>query len=409
MIQNPVRVQGVSKKFCRSLKRSLLYATADIARESLGLTRPPGLRRGEFYAVDDVSFEVGPGEIFGLIGRNGSGKTTLLKIIGGISRPDKGQINVCGRVAPLIALGAGFSPVLSGRENIYINMAILGLTPAEIRKEFDNIVDFSELAHAIDAPVQTYSSGMQARLGFACAIHTRPDIMLVDEILAVGDIGFRKKCYQRIAQLKKDGAAILVVQHNILAMAGLCDRALFMEEGKPILLGPAEIVAQKMETVDASSDGAFHRHEWTQGVTTTEPKITRVSWELPEGQTTLRTGRSATLRIEVANVAQHRESGYASFLIRKSSIEDPIMITGTSREQRARPALRDGRLVYFLQMDPLCLPPGNYSMKASFYNDGFMLDGVEGCAFRIVADAPLNGTFLQPHRWLSENGNEKTI
>ena len=185
-------VKGISKKFCRDLKRSLLYGVQDIASELTGTRdKTETLRQKEFWALNNVSFELRRGDALGLIGPNGSGKTTLLRIISGLIRPDTGSCEVKGRLAPLIALGAGFIPILTGRENVYTNMSILGLSKHEIDQRFQDVLDFADIGDAIDTPVQSYSSGMAARLGFASAIHTEPDILLIDEVLAVGDAKFK--------------------------------------------------------------------------------------------------------------------------------------------------------------------------------------------------------------------------
>jgi lipopolysaccharide transport system ATP-binding protein len=203
MVESPVvEVEQVSKKFCRRLRYSLWYGLVDLGAE---LTAQNGngelrLRHAEFLAVDDVSFELRRGECIGLIGHNGAGKSTLLKMLNGLVRPDKGKITMRGRVGALIELGAGFSPILTGRENVYINGAVLGFSKSEIDAKFDEIIDFAELDDAIDAPVQTYSSGMYVRLGFAVAAQLNPDIFLIDELLAVGDTGFRMKCFSASAR-----------------------------------------------------------------------------------------------------------------------------------------------------------------------------------------------------------------
>jgi len=234
-----VEVEQVSKKFCRRLRYSLWYGLTDLAAE---LTARNGkddlqLRQAEFLAVDDVSFELRPGECIGLIGHNGAGKSTLLKMLNGLIRPDRGRITMRGRVGALIELGAGFSPVLTGRENIYINGAVLGFSKQEIDAKFDEIVDFAELYDAIDAPVQTYSSGMYVRLGFAVAAQLNPDILLIDEILAVGDVAFRMKCFQYILDLKSGGKTIVVVSHNMIDINRVCDRIVVMDGGKKIFDG----------------------------------------------------------------------------------------------------------------------------------------------------------------------------
>ena len=181
------------------------------------------LRPGEFWAVSDVSFELKRGECLGLIGDNGAGKTTLLKMLNGLIKPDQGRIEMRGRVGALIALGAGFNPILTGRENIYVNGSVLGLTKKEIDAKFDEIVDFSGMEEFIDTPVQSYSSGMQVRLGFAVATAIEPNILLIDEVLAVGDMAFRIKCYNRIGRLQKNAATILVT-HDMSYLSTVCNR-----------------------------------------------------------------------------------------------------------------------------------------------------------------------------------------
>jgi len=231
-----VKVERVSKKFCRRLRHSLWYGLADLAAELMARDRNGGLtlRDAEFLAVDDIGFELRPGECLGLIGHNGAGKSTLLKMLNGLVRPDQGRITLCGRVGALIELGAGFSPILTGRENIYINGALLGFTKREIDEKFDEIVDFAELHDAIDAPVQTYSSGMYVRLGFAVAAQLNPDIFLIDELLAVGDTAFRMKCFQHLLDIKRTGKTIVVVSHNMIDINRVCDRVIVLDGGKKI-------------------------------------------------------------------------------------------------------------------------------------------------------------------------------
>jgi len=232
-----IKAEGVSKKFCKSLKRSMIYAAKDIVRETLGITPPTEqIREDEFWAVDDVSFEVRRGECLGLIGPNGAGKTTLLKMLSGIILPDTGLIEVHGRVGALIELGAGFHPMLTGRENIYINGSILGLTRKEIDAKFESIVDFAELEDFIDTPVKFYSSGMYVRLGFAVAAHLEPDVLLIDEVLAVGDVGFRSKCYGRISELLEN-CAVIFVSHFMPNIAKLCNNVTVLNDGRVFFSG----------------------------------------------------------------------------------------------------------------------------------------------------------------------------
>ncbi|HEX9272838.1 MAG TPA: ABC transporter ATP-binding protein [Candidatus Binatia bacterium] len=234
-----VQVERVSKKFCRRLRYALWYGLTDLAAELAARQRGDDLklRHAEFLAVDDVSFELRAGECIGLIGHNGAGKSTLLKMLNGLIRPDRGRITMRGRVGALIELGAGFSPVLTGRENIYINGAVLGFSKQQIDAKFDEIVDFAELHDAIDAPVQTYSSGMYVRLGFAVAAQLNPDIFLIDELLAVGDTAFRMKCFQHLLDIKNAGKTIVVVSHNMIDINRVCDRVMVMDTGMKIYEG----------------------------------------------------------------------------------------------------------------------------------------------------------------------------
>ena len=240
-----LKVDGLSKKFCRSLKRSMFYAGEDLARNFLGLSsKTDQLRKNEFWALDDISFELKRGEALGLIGVNGSGKSTLLRLIAGLFPPDKGSIEVHGNVASMIAVGSGFHPHMTGRENIYLNASILGMSKDFIKQEFENIVDFSEIGEFLDAPVATYSSGMRVRLGFAIASASKPDLLLLDEILAVGDRQFKVKCFNRIAELRKE-CAIVFVSHNVDEVARVCQKAIFLENSHNVCSGGVASVIER--------------------------------------------------------------------------------------------------------------------------------------------------------------------
>ena len=245
-----VKVDNVSKKFCRDLKTSLWYGVKDLFREMTGQggTKRANLRKKEFWAVDDVSFTVNRGECLGLIGPNGSGKSTLLKMINGLIKPDRGQIKVRGRVGALIELGAGFNHILTGRENIYVNAAVLGIPKREIDKQLDAIIDFAGIEDFIDTPVQSYSSGMKVRLGFSVAANIRPDILLIDEVLAVGDIGFRAKCYNRIAEIMEN-CAVVIVSHHMPAIARVSSKCMVLNSGHSIFQGTPEKAIEKYNSL----------------------------------------------------------------------------------------------------------------------------------------------------------------
>jgi len=233
-----IKVENVSKKFCKSLKKSMFYGIKDITKNALGMSSNSGtLRKDEFWAVEDISFEVKKGETLGIIGANGAGKTTILKMLNGIFWPDKGKITIKGKTGALIAVGAGFHPMLTGRENIYINGAILGMSRKEVNEKFDAIVEFADIGDFLDTPVKFYSSGMFVRLGFSVAVHCAPDILLVDEVLAVGDIDFQSKCFNKIGDLMEEGITTILVTHNLVSIKRICGRCLWINSGTIIEMG----------------------------------------------------------------------------------------------------------------------------------------------------------------------------
>lgn len=242
-----VRVENVSKKFCRSLKKSLWYGVTDVASalnpfssssEAQGskdeaqstIHKLPPLRPDEFWAVRNVSFELKRGECLGLIGHNGAGKSTLLKVLNGLIPPDTGRITMKGRVCALIELNAGFNPILSGRENIYNQAALLGFTKEETLAKFDAIIDFADIGDFLDMPVKNYSSGMRVRLGFAVAAQMEPDVLIIDEVLAVGDVAFRFKCLNAIGEIMKS-AAVIFVTHTMPQVFRICNEVMVLDHG----------------------------------------------------------------------------------------------------------------------------------------------------------------------------------
>ncbi len=208
----------------------------------------------EFWALKDVSFEVKPGEVLGIIGPNGSGKSTSLKLLSRILRPDQGRVLVNGRVGAMIELGAGFNPDLTGKENVFLNGSILGMKKEEIQERYDEIVEFAGIQKFMDMPVKWYSSGMYARLGFATAAHTNPQVLLVDEVLSVGDISFQKKCIDKMHKFKKDGIPVVFISHNMQAIASLCTKLILLKSGVLISSGPTEeVLADYLKNYGSSS------------------------------------------------------------------------------------------------------------------------------------------------------------
>ena len=250
---NSIEVVGVSKVYRRYSRRHQ-FTTLKSALLSRSLIRD--LRPDEtFSAIRDVTFSLPRGRTLGVIGRNGSGKSTLLKLVAGITKPTAGSVHVNGRISALIELGAGFHPEISGRENVFINGIMLGLTKREVSRRFDEIVEFAEMKDFIDAPVKTYSSGMYMRLGFAVAIHVDPDVLLVDEVLAVGDEGFTHKCLDKFAEFKRRGKTILLVTHALGLVERFCDEALWMDAGTMKAIGdPKRVVGAYITDVEVSEE-----------------------------------------------------------------------------------------------------------------------------------------------------------
>jgi ABC-type polysaccharide/polyol phosphate transport system ATPase subunit len=245
---NAIELTGVSKIYRRYGGRQFSTLKSALLQRSILRDLQPS---ETFPALTEVSFTVPRGSTYGVIGRNGSGKSTALKLVAGITKPTSGSVRVEGRISALIELGAGFHPEISGRENVFINGIMLGLTKREIRARFDEIVDFAELREFIDAPVKTYSSGMYMRLGFAVAIHVNPDVLLVDEVLAVGDEGFTHKCLDKFAELRRRGKTILLVTHSLNLVERFCDEALWLDAGRALSHGdPKRVVGAYLTKVE---------------------------------------------------------------------------------------------------------------------------------------------------------------
>jgi lipopolysaccharide transport system ATP-binding protein len=400
-------VQGVSKKFCRSLKRSLFYGLQDIGAELTGTRKNSDqLRAKEFWALKDVSLELRRGEAVGLVGANGSGKTTLLRIISGLIKPDAGSIKIRGRVAPLIALGAGFSPILTGRENIYANMSILGLSKKEIDQRFEQVVEFAEIGEAIDAPVQSYSSGMAARLGFACAIHTDPDILLIDEVLAVGDARFRSKCERRLSELLQQGTSFVLVSHFFQGILNTCSSGIYLSKGHLIASGNAREVMDLYE----------------QDLFSIKREATAFPVFLPEKSEQESTGAdilSIYFKDDEGKLVEAPVSGEPIYFCVKCRVRKKI--AQISLFLAVYQPARDNNLVLHLSSaydnETFEVAPGEYELRAAlpylgllpgsytlsvYVKDGslYVLDAYESLRFAVNGKEKLNrGFFYQPREW----------
>jgi lipopolysaccharide transport system ATP-binding protein len=401
-----LEVSNLSKKFCRHLKRSLFYGINDILTEISGRDRiSHKLRPQEFWAIENISFQLHPGEALGLIGANGAGKTTLLRIISGLIKPDTGYVKIRGTIAPLIALGAGFNPILTGRENIYINMSILGLTTPEINKKLQDVIEFAEINEAIDTPVQTYSSGMVARLGFSCAVHIEPDILLIDEVLAVGDIKFRMKCYQRLAELRKKGTAFILVSHNPHVILNICQSSIYLNKGKLINFGETIEVIRQYEA-DLSIGDTNERLgtlnipakpiEQSLGIDITCLSFKNTQGEIINSPTC---GDAAILSV-TCQANQHIDNANLGVMITALSGYQERVLYITSASDHHTFNILPGKVEIQMQMPYFCLLPGAYSAKIYIKSGVSSLDIIQSFKF-IVQPGQITSQsmFYQPRTW----------
>lgn len=294
-----VSAHELAKKYARTLRRSLRYGSQDLLSEALGRGRCTNeLREDEFWALRDVTFELRRGECLAVLGANGAGKSTLLKLISGVLAADRGHVRCRGRVEKMIELMAGMSPSLSGRENILLRTRMMGLGAIEARRRLDEVVAFAELDEAIDMPVMYFSSGMKARLGFAMTVVMAPDVLIIDEVLAVGDLGFRMKCYERVDQMRR-GAAVVMVSHGMNHVARMATSSLVLHKGRPDLLGtPQAGIARYQEL--AGSQSAAHEHSH-------HPE--RIAFELRAGGRLLGDGEAVQYGEELEIEGVHAHAG----------------------------------------------------------------------------------------------------
>jgi len=401
-----VCVENVSKKFCRDLKRSLIYGVQDIATELVGGQRKSEtLRTKEFWALKDVSFQLRRGQALGLVGANGAGKSTLLRLISGLINPDTGSIKIRGRLAPLIALGAGFNPILTGRENIYANMSILGLSTPEIQKKFDDVVDFAEIWDAIDAPVQTYSSGMAARLGFACAIHIEPDILLIDEVLAVGDIKFKMKCHQRLAKLRENGTAFVLVSHNSHSVLNVCETAIYLARGKLLASGNTEsVIRQYEEDLSlAGTENAFGAMVLPEKPQSESLGLDIVSLCFKDEQgnilEAISCGNPATLCIECKSYRTIKDANLG-VIVKSFAGENDQALYLTAASDNQLLEIFPGKVEIQMCLPYCGLVPGTYTAKIYIRSGIRSFDIVESFRFTVKAGQTVSRClFYQPRTW----------
>ena len=410
-----VRLEQVSKKFARSLKRSFVYGARDMGRAVLGRPLDPSLRPSEFWAVRDVSLELKRGQSLGIVGLNGSGKTTLLRMVSGILQPTKGRVQVDGRIAPMLALGAGFKPVLSGRENVFLNLSLLGVSEPEIRDRFDAIVDFADIGDALDAPLGTYSSGMKSRLGFACAVHTDPQLLVVDEVLAVGDVRFRMKCRNRINELRRAGTSLLLVSHSSVLIETLSDQCIYMRKGRVVAQGePREVMRAYDEDVMAQATERQAQRVQQRAEARTVEADQPVVIESIEVQTQAAAeGGFFVAGLPGSLVLGLRSSGPCTDISVNVMVFDQthqpgetVLMLMSSRDQGWL-NLEAGTTQVRLNFPQVGLRAGTYRVKASISRGGQhdLLDAMDDVRL-VVRDAgrAANSLYFQPRDWACERG-----
>lgn len=374
-----IEFDHVSKRF--TMQRGQPRSFQEIA---VNLFRRNNHRREEFWTLRDVSFTVQPGETVGIIGPNGVGKSTVLKLISRIIHPTSGRITTHGRIGALLELGAGFHPDLTGRENIYLNGSIMGMSRAQTRQSLDEIIAFTELDRFIDMPVKHYSSGMYVRLGFAIAVQVRPDILLIDEILAVGDQVFQQKCIERIGDLKREGVTIVLVSHSLGDVWNLCQRAIWLQDGKIKADGDSTVVtneylaytneryrqhllrqaAEKAKKPPAESAPAEEKKRWGSR----EIEITQVELLDAAGQpcSVFQTNRPFTIRLHYYARQPIRNPAFGIGLYHQNGLN---IIGPNTKHSRFETGTVQGRGALDFRIDALPLLKGRYELSVAVYDD----------------------------------------
>lgn len=346
-----------------------------------------------FWALKDISFTVEPGEVVGIIGHNGAGKSTLLKVLSRITEPTQGCIRMRGRVASLLEVGTGFHPELTGRENIYLNGAILGMRKAEIDCKFDEIVAFSEIEKFLDTPVKRYSSGMYVRLAFAVAAHLDPEILIIDEVLAVGDTKFQRKCLGKMQEVTGEGRTVLFVSHSMKAVQQLCVRAVILENGQILLNGPVEeAIAAYLNEASSNNNDAdlFDRHR-RLGLA---PVLGGFRCYDQGGLGVLTPGQPATFEIDYRLEYQLAD---ATVGIHIQALNHSVVMALNTRWERGRIVLPAGQHTIRCHVEHLPLAPGQYLVALGVSNDGRQVDYLEQAGLLEVKYADYFGTGEMPY------------
>jgi lipopolysaccharide transport system ATP-binding protein len=402
-----IRVEGLGKRYTirhqsgygyTALRDVLTEGATTIARKVARRPAPAPRSREQIWALRELSFELPQGQRLGIIGRNGAGKSTLLKILSRITEPTEGRVTVRGRVGSLLEVGTGFHPELTGRENIYLNGTILGMSRSEVRRKFDEIVDFAEVERFLDTPVKRYSSGMYVRLAFAVAAHLEPEILIVDEVLAVGDAAFQRKCLGKMSDVADSGRTIILVSHNMAAIQQLCSRALWLHDGRAQIAGEADaVVTAYGESFTGQGGGAFSQH----GVMG-DGTVTLLSYEVlnQEGRAlpVPVTGEDLTIRVRVA-VREPISQPHVGVSLWTAS---GILLTSVSSEQQGveLPALPAGNIDVDIHVREVDYLPGPYKADIWFVGpQGHVYAHAEDAIRFEIGETQIYGTSQVDQRW----------
>jgi len=390
-----IEVSGLSKRYViehesrhDTLRDTLHHTARKLWRRFRWGT---GFQREEFWALKDVSFTVQPGEVVGIIGRNGAGKSTLLKILSRITEPTAGKVTLRGRVASLLEVGTGFHPDLTGRENIYLNGAILGMRRAEIRRKFDEIVAFAEVEKFLDTPVKRYSSGMYVRLAFAVAAHLEPEILIVDEVLSVGDVAFQKKCIGKMQDVASNqGRTVLFVSHNISALLSLCQSGLLLQDGRLVAHGSIQRTTQQFLSSGENQSGHYER---TPGASAKPFEIKAIQLLGADGHPTSNLENGSPFHIALE---YHSQSSRLEGFIPSISVCNLLGIKlfhHHARLEKKMPLTPPGSGRIEFRMTKTPLPAGTYRLSAALVTiDGRVVDHLENVLEFTVVD----GNFYAP-------------
>jgi ABC-2 type transport system ATP-binding protein len=387
-----ITLEGVGKKFRLYYERNQSLKASFMRRHRV--------KYDEFWAVRDIAFEVPAGSTFALIGENGSGKSTLLKCIARILRPEEGQITTVGKISALLELGAGFHPELSGRDNVFLNGSILGLSQKQVQSRFDEIVSFAGLEKFIDIPVKNYSSGMYVRLGFSVAINVDPDILLIDEVLAVGDAEFQRKCVEKVDELRTLGKTIVIVTHGLGSVRSLCDQIALLEHGELKRVGrPAEVIDEYLsDTFEDRVPDGDHGERWGSG----EGTIEKIEIFDQGGNPVRRihTGDAVTFRFHYS-IEEQLEKPVFGLAIQR--IDGAEVTSPNTREAGLVPEQLSGRGHVDMKLDSLPLVPGTYDLSVSLVNH--TLSHFFDCRHRAVRFDVEPGTPYAEYGILALTGN----